>query len=95
MSEGAQFFLWGVVGGGIVDGLEFVKLVRSHKGHLPKGFITRWYVVGELIRLSLGGVLSAGLFLSGEIAKPVAGIIVGVAAPAIVERWLREPPKVG
>jgi hypothetical protein len=78
-----------------VDGLEFVKLVRSRRGRLPKGFISRRYVIGELIRLSLGGALSAALFLSGEIAKPVAGIIVGVAAPTIVERWLREPPKVG
>src|SRR5436305_1177390 len=92
MGDGFRFFLWGLLGGCIVDGWEFVRIVRANRGKLPEGFWSFGYVAAELVRLLIGGALAMVFFLSKQIAEPLAAVTVGMTVPMIIERLRRQPP---
>ena len=81
------YTLWGVAGGFVVDGLTFVRLVRE-KRKLSKGFLTVPKTIGFLLRLFIGGILATVLGLEGQVSVPLGAFVVGVTAPALIDRYL-------
>ena len=84
------YFLWGVLGGFLVDGLEAAKLLKQDVTHW-KTFATPGYITAELLRLLIGGILALGLGLGRQIDAPLGALISGIAAPVIIERYLASP----
>jgi len=85
------FLAWGMLGGLMVDGLEMVKLVKEDVTRL-KDFCSVGYLVAELLRILIGGILAVALGVAGEIDAPLGAMIVGITAPIIVDRYLASPP---
>jgi hypothetical protein len=84
--------LWGLAGGFVVEGLDLYTAVRRHgkwpwrvTGPGPAAGLAG-YVVAELVRLLIGGVLAAGAAASSQVSGAVAAMAIGVAAPVMVER---------
>ncbi len=87
-------FLWGALGGLMVDGLEIVKVLKQHPEQFGL-FMRPGYLIAAVLRLSIGGVLAVALGASGEIQPPLGALVVGMTAPMIVERYLANPPTPG
>ncbi len=92
MSPWYVFALWGLLGGAIVDGLEFWQIVRANGGHCPRNFRTIAYGVAEVIRLGAGAALAVALGLTGQVTAPMGALAIGVAAPIIVEKLSEKLP---
>ncbi|MCK6483092.1 MAG: hypothetical protein HUU22_18395 [Phycisphaerae bacterium] len=90
-AAGWQFFVWGVVGGFVVDGLGYVRLMREGPPESRPTFGAA-LLLAEAVRLLVGGLLALAFGLAGEIAAPVGAMIVGITAPIIVEKYLESPP---
>ncbi|MGA2233006.1 MAG: hypothetical protein ABSH22_19060 [Tepidisphaeraceae bacterium] len=88
MSAGWQYFLWGLFGGSLVDGLEFVKVVRARGGTFPKRFFSAGHVASEVVRLLIGGALALVFFESGQVNTPLTAATIGISAPITIERLL-------
>ena len=89
--------LWGVLGSCAVEGLDCNTAVRRHgrwpwRARGPHEVGAFGYVVAELIRLIIGGVLAAAAV--SQFTGPVGALAVGIAAPLIVERLARAVPLV-
>lgn len=87
-----QAALWGIAGGFVVEGLEFYSVVRQH-GKSPWNVSgpgiragRASYLVAELIRLVVGGILAGAAAASGQVSGALAAVAVGVATPLVVER---------
>jgi hypothetical protein len=93
MSDAFIFFCWGLLGGAIIDGWDFVRVVRAHHNRIPPQFKTAGYVIGEIVRLLIGGALSMVVFLAKKISDPLGGVAVGIAAPSIIDRLMASAPK--
>lgn len=91
LATGWHFFVWGVVGGFVVDGLGYVKLMREGPPEARPAFGAP-LLLAETVRLLVGGLLALAFGLAGEIAAPVGAMIVGITAPVIVEKYLESPP---
>jgi len=96
MDKGLEFFLWGLLGGIFIDGLDFVKLIRARGGKMLKRATSAGYmlVLGEVLRLLIGGALALVFYESNQVNTPLAAATIGMTAPMIIERLGREPPKV-
>ena len=93
MQAWLELALWGLLGGGIVDGLEFWREVRTNGGRCPEEFRTMAYLVAEAIRLGVGAVLAVAFGLHGQVTAPLGALAIGVAAPLIVEKMSKQLPK--
>ena len=85
---------WGLFGGFIVDGLELYGVVRRNAGIWPSDCRSLAFVVVEVIRLVTGAGLAMAFSESGQISGAVGAIMIGVAAPLIVEKMSRQLPKI-
>jgi hypothetical protein len=54
-----NYFCFGLLGGALVDGMDFVHAVRANKGLIPVRFTRLGYILGEVVRLAAGGALAA------------------------------------
>ena len=83
------YVLWGLFGGVLVAGLDFVAVV-GRIGDWPwrarKKLRAGPYAAATLVRISLGGGLALAAGQSALITNPVAAIGVGVATPLIVDK---------
>lgn len=84
--------LWGLFGGALVSGLDFVEVV-GRIGDWPwnarKKLRAGPYVAATVVRLVLGGGLAVAAGQSGLVASPLAAVTIGVATPLIVEKLAR------
>ncbi len=84
---------WGLVGAGAVEALALYKAIHRVK-EFPwrvKGEVHfHAYLASVVIRITLGAGLAAAFGASGQIAGPLGAVIVGIAAPKIVEQLLRQ-----
>jgi hypothetical protein len=87
-----QYFALGVVGGMLVDGMEFWQALRSPNSALPPYYRLGLYWLGEAIRLLIGGTLAAIFYASHQVDTPLAAAMIGITAPIIVERLAKAPP---
>lgn len=78
--------LWGILGGLMLDGMEYVRAIRANKGRLPRSMRTFWTLFGVGLRAAIGGCLSALFVSSGQAETPLAAAVVGIAAPTILEK---------
>lgn len=88
------YFAWGLVGGFIIDGMEYVRVIRANDGQLPAKMRTPWAFASVMIRLAIGGLLAALFGLSGQAPTPLSAAIVGIAAPTILEKLAQTVPPV-
>ncbi len=83
---------WGFCGGFIVEALQLSGAIRRSRGWPwrrrgePK---LAPYLVSVLLRLVVGAVLAAGLGGEGQLGGPLSALVVGIAAPLIVEQLSR------
>jgi hypothetical protein len=87
-----DYAVWGLVGGAIVDGIEFWQIVRANRGSWPLEYRTFAFGVAELVRLSAGAGLAVAFGLSGQVTGPMGAMTIGLAAPLIVEKLSRQLP---
>jgi hypothetical protein len=81
-----QFAVCGLLGGALVIGMEFISDVKTNKGELPDEWKRSGWILAQLVRVALGGVL-AGLFAhSDQISGALGAAGVGAAAPVIIEK---------
>jgi hypothetical protein len=85
--------LWGLAGGAIVDGVDFAALMTRNHGRIPVRYKRPGQWIGEAVRLTAGAGLAAVLGVGGYVKAPLGPLVVGIAAPAIVERLSRQVPK--
>lgn len=85
-----QAALWALAGGFVVEGLEFVALLRRHRkwpwqvdaeatGSTAAGPLG--YFIAEIVRLAAGGILGAAL--AAQVTGPLPAVAIGAAAPVI------------
>ena len=84
--SGWAYGAWGLLGGLIVDGIEFYSAIRANKGKIPVAWKRPGTYVAEAIRVGVGGVLAAATGMSGQISGSIGALSVGAAAPLIVEK---------
>ncbi|MEU9397713.1 hypothetical protein AB0D86_48065 [Streptomyces sp. NPDC048324] len=85
--------LWGLAGAAAVEGLALYQAI-----HRVKDFPWRKegearfpaYLVSVIIRVGIGAGLAAAFGASTQITGPLGGLVVGVAAPKIVEQMMRQ-----
>ncbi len=88
----AQYFGLGTIGGLLVDGMEFVTAIRAARGSIPRVY-TRWgYWLSEVVRLMIGGTLTAVMYASHLVDTPMTAVTIGVTAPILIERLTKAPP---
>lgn len=84
--------LWGLFGGALVAGLDFIAVV-GRIGDWPwrarKKLRAGPYVAATLVRLLLGAGLAAAAAQSGLVLNALSAVMIGVAAPLIVEKLAR------
>lgn len=84
-----EYLAWGIFGGVLVAGLDFVGVV-GRVGDWPWKDTKRMrpgpYWAAALVRLLLSGGLALAAGQSGLIISAVAAVGVGVATPLIVEK---------
>lgn len=87
--EWDQCLLWGMLGGALVVGLEFVSTVRR-TGDWPWKARTKLrpgpYAVATLVRLLLGSGLAAAAGQSHLVTNALIAVTIGIATPLIVEK---------
>ena len=85
--------LWGLAGSAVVEALDLYRAIQRVKGFpwkMPNEIPLAPYLVAVTIRNGLGAALAAGFGSSGQIAGPLGALVVGIAAPKIVEQLLRQ-----
>lgn len=101
---GIEAGAWGLFGGFALEGLEFHAALRRHgcwpwrvqssdsqTASAPEaGPLV--YLVGELIRLLIGGGLAWAAAATGQIAGPLGALGVGAAAPTIIGQLAKFVP---
>lgn len=86
MSIGWEYGGWGILGGALVDGIEFYSSVRANKGKIPVAWKRPGTYAAEIVRVGIGGILAAACGASEQITGPIGALSVGAAAPLIVEK---------
>ncbi len=94
MPQWCVFAGWGLLGGFIVDGMQFYRSVLKQGGTLPQEYGTWVFALAELIRLGAGAALAVALGMSGQVTAPFGALLVGIAAPLIVEKLSQQLPQV-
>jgi hypothetical protein len=92
----AEAAVWGAAGCFAATGLDIYTALRQH-GQMP------WKVegpgvqagpaahaIGEVIRMLLGGFVAAAFAGTGQVSGAVAAIVIGIAAPAILQRLVAQ-----
>ena len=90
-----NYFLLGLLSGAMVDAVEFVRALQSANGIIPKRYQRLGTLLGEVVRLLIGGALAAVFYVSHQVETPLAAVTVGATAPIIIERMLAKPPAPG
>lgn len=93
MAHGA-LAVYGAFGGALVSLAVFFTLVNTRHDWPWKaegGPTVRVYLAGEAARVLLGSGAAWGLASTDELG-PLAAIIVGAGAPAIIDSWRRVSP---
>jgi hypothetical protein len=84
--------LWGLFGGALVTGLDFIGVV-GRIGDWPwkarKKLRVGPYLAATIVRLLLGAGLAAAAGQSGLVTNPLTAVTIGVATPLIVEKLAR------
>lgn len=83
------FGLWGLLGSFIVDGLNLARNLDNPKKKFDRRNINLEFFVGTILRLLIGAILAICFGLSGQITGEVGALVVGITAPAIVDRILK------
>ena len=83
------YALLGLSGGFVVDGLAYVRFVRTSKGILPRNFWSLPYVLGFVIRLLSGAILAMVLGAGGQVSVPVGAFVIGITAPAVIDQYFK------
>src|SRR5437899_10799747 len=83
---------WGLLGGFIVDGLEFWRMVRNNGGVWPIQYRSLAFVAAELVRLLAGAGLAIAFGKSGQVTGALGAVAIGAAAPLIVEKLSQQLP---
>lgn len=88
---------WGLFGGFAVEGLDLYTAVRRRGcwpwwARGPREVGVAGYIVAELVRLVIGSGLAWALAESRQITTAFGAVLVGVAAPLLVERITRSIP---
>ena len=91
MGSEFSYFCIGLLGGALVDGMEFVQEIRANGGSIPDRYKRLGALLGEAVRLLCGGVLAWVFYASHQIDTPLAGLTIGIAAPIIIERLAKAP----
>ena len=87
-----NYFTLGLLGGVMVDAVEFVRLVQASRGAVPRRY-KRWGTwLGALVRFPTGGALASVFYVSHQVETPPAAVTVGATAPIIIERMSGKPP---
>ncbi len=72
-----------------MEGLEFraaTLRVRGWPWHGPNEPYFAPWLVGVLVRLLIGAALAFVAATSGQVSGPLGGLVLGIAAPLVVER---------
>jgi hypothetical protein len=84
--------LWGLFGGALVAGLDFVAVV-TRIGDWPwkarKKLRPGPYVVATAVRIALGAGLAVAAGQSGMVTNALAAVTLGIATPLVVEKLAR------
>jgi hypothetical protein len=84
--------LWGLFGGALVAGLDFIAVV-GRIGDWPwrarKKLRAGPYVAATFVRLLLGASLAVAASQSGLALNALSAVMIGVALPLIVEKFAR------
>lgn len=84
--------LWGLFGGALVIGLDFIAVV-GRIGDWPwkdqKKLRAGPYLAAMLVRLMLGAGLAVAAGKSGLVSNPLSAITIGVATPLFTEKLTR------
>jgi hypothetical protein len=94
MDQNIKYFLLGVLGGVFIDGMDFVKAVKSNHGVVPARYMRYGTWFGEATRLLIGGGLAGVVYASGQVDRPLAAVAIGIAAPIMIDRYAKQPPGV-
>lgn len=86
------FAIWGLLGGLLVDGLEFWGIVRANSGRCPERYRTLPFVVAEILRLGAGAVLAVAFGTANQATAPLGVMAIGMAAPLVVEKLSQRVP---
>jgi hypothetical protein len=88
----AATVLWGLFGGVLVAGLDFIAVV-GRIGDWPwrarKKLRAGPYVAATLVRLLLGAGLALAAGQSGLVSNALSAVTIGIATPLIVEKLAR------
>jgi hypothetical protein len=87
-----NYFLLRLLGGAMVDAMEFIRALQASNGVIPRRYRRLGTMLGEWVRLLIGGALAAVFFASHQVETPLAAVTVGATAPIIIERMLVRPP---
>lgn len=85
--------LWGLSGAASVESLALYRAIHRVKDFpwRKKGEVAfAAYLASVVIRVVLGGGLAAAFGASAQVAGPLGALAVGIAAPKIVEQFLRQ-----
>lgn len=85
-----QFMVWGLFGSFAVSGLDLWRAIGYNGGHIPPHFKTLGHLAGELIRFTVGAGLAVAFGESGQINGELGALIVGAAAPTILEKLIAQ-----
>lgn len=84
--------LWGLFGGALVVGLDFVEVV-ARIGDWPwrtrKRLRPGPYAAATIVRLSLGAGLALAAGQSGLVSNALAAVMIGAGTPLIAEKLAR------
>ena len=95
MVSGLGYGIWGLIGGGIIEGVEFtraIKVAGDWPWHSPKEPSAPQFIISVIIRLAVGAALAAGLGIGHQIVGVFGGLTAGIAAPLIVEQLAQRVP---
>jgi hypothetical protein len=86
-----QCALWGLLGGAVVEGLEWAAIMRNGRWPWNKRRKAGPLVASILIRLGAGSGLAAAVGASGPVGV-LGTFSVGVGAPLIIEKIAQQIP---
>ena len=84
------FAFWGMLGGFVADGLRYSRVLCSAERETLEKYLSFAYFLGTFIRLSIGGILAAAFGLSGQISGEMGALVIGITAPAIIDKIIKE-----
>ncbi len=86
-----EFGIWGLVGGLLIEALEFRSVARANWGLLPPAYTGWAFWTAEIIRVLGGGVLAVTLGQSEIVVTPVSAMAIGILTPVILDKLKSAP----